>query len=80
MKSIWKEFDEFVNKLFYFTNGKYTVLWGYGLSGLFVHHLFSRVNRKIEYIVDDNSMNPKVSIMRSCEIEKIGRASCRERV
>lgn len=68
---IWREFDEFVNRIFYFTNGKCIVLWGYGLSGLFIQHLFSRVNRKIEYIVDDSSMNPKISVMRSCEIEDI---------
>ncbi len=73
---IWKEFDEFVDKLFYFSNGKCTVLWGYGLSGLFIHHLFSRFNRRIEYIVDDSSMNPKVSIMRSCEIENITPETC----
>lgn len=73
---IWKEFDEFINRLFYFTNGKRTVLWGYGLSGLFIHHLFYRVNRKIEYIVDDCSMNPKVPIMRSCEIEDIVPETC----
>mgnify|MGYP001050080727 CR=1 FL=1 len=68
---IWKDFDEFVKNMFYFTNGKRTVLWGYDLSGFFIQHLFLRVNRKIEYIVDDNSINPKVSISRSCEIEDI---------
>ncbi len=73
---IWKEFDEFVNRMFRFTNGKSIVLWGYGLSGLFIHHLFSRANRKIEYIVDDSSLNPKLSIMRSCEIEDITPETC----
>lgn len=73
---IWKEFDTFVNNLFYFTNGKYTVLWGYELSGLFIHHLFSRVNRKIECIVDDSSINPKISVKRSCEIENITPETC----
>lgn len=68
---IWKEFDEFISNMFYFTNGKRIVLWGYGLSGLFIQHLFTRANRKIEYIVDDSSMNPKIPILRSCEIEDI---------
>lgn len=73
---MWEEFDEFVNRMFYFTNGKRVVLWGYDLSGLFIHHLFSRTNRKIEYIVDDSSMHPKVSVMRSCEIEDITPKDC----
>lgn len=73
---IWKEFDEFINRMFYFTNGKCIVLWGYGLSGLFIRHLFARANRKIEYIVDDSSMNPKIPVMRSCEIEEIIPETC----
>lgn len=68
---MWEEFDEFVRNLFYFTNGKNIVLWGYDSNGLFIQHLFERVNRKIEYIVDDISIHPKVSIMRSAEIEFI---------
>ena len=76
MMKMWDEFDKFVKRMFYFTNGKCIVLWGYGVSGLFIHHLFSRVNRKIEYIVEDNSMNPKISIMRSCEIEDINPQTC----
>lgn len=68
---VWQDFNNFVKRMFYFTNGKRIVLWGYGLSGFFIQHLFSRVNRKIEYIVDDSSMNPKISIMRSCEITNI---------
>ena len=73
---MWDEFDEFVRKMFCFTNGKRIVLWGYGISGLFIHHLFLRTNRKIEYIVDDSSMNPKISILRSCEIENISPQTC----
>lgn len=73
---MWEEFDEFVNKMFYFTNGKRVVLWGYDLSGLFIHHLFLRANRKIEYIVDDSSIHPKVSVLRSCEIEDIEPEEC----
>ena len=68
---VWQDFNNFVKRMFYFTNGKRIVLWGYGLSGFFIQHLFSRVNRKIEYIVDDSSMNPKISIVRSCEITNI---------
>lgn len=68
---IWTELDKFIEKMFYLTNGKQVVLWGYGLSGFFIQHLFSRANRKIEYIVDDNSMNPKIPIMRSCEMSDI---------
>ena len=68
---MWKEFDQFVRKMFYFTNGKNIVLWGYDSNGLFIQHLFERVNRKIEYIVDDISIHPKVSIMRSAEIKFI---------
>lgn len=73
---IWKEFDEFINRMFYFTNGKRIVLWGYGLSGLFLQHLFVRTNRRIEYIVDDSSVNPKIPVMRSCEIEDILPETC----
>lgn len=73
---IWTEFDEFVTKMFYFTNGKKVVLWGYESSGLFIEHLFLRSNRNIEYIVDDNSMNPKIPIMRSCEINDITPDTC----
>lgn len=73
---MWDAFDEFVRKMFCFTNGKRIVLWGYGISGLFIHHLFLRANRKIEYVVDDSSMNPKVSILRSCEIENISPQTC----
>lgn len=68
---IWKDFDEFVKSMFYFTNGKRIVLWGYDASGFFIQHLFLRVNRKIEYIVDDSSINPKVFVNRSCEMEDI---------
>lgn len=73
---IWTEFDQFVRKIFYFTNGKRVVLWGYGLSGFFIQHLFSRSNRKIEYIIDDGSMNPKIPIMRSCEVNDITPDTC----
>ena len=68
---IWKEFDEFVKYMFSFANGKSIVLWGYDADGFFIQHLFTRVNRKIEYIVDDGSMNPKISVMRSVEISDI---------
>lgn len=73
---IWTEFDNWIKEMFYFTNGKSIVLWGYGLSGFFIQHLFSRTNRKIEYIVDDNSLNPKIPIMRSCEISDISPDTC----
>ena len=74
---IWTEFDQFVREMFYFTNGKNVVLWGYdGVSGFFIQHLFSRNNRKIEYIIDDSSMNPKIPIMRSCEIYDIIPDTC----
>lgn len=73
---IWTEFDEFVRKMFHFTNGKSIVLWGYGLSGFFIYHVFSRVNRKIEYIVDDSSLSPKIPIMRTCEIIDIIPDTC----
>ncbi len=71
---IWKEFDEFVKSMFLFTNGKSIVLWGYNADGFFIQHLFTRVNRKIEYIVDDGSMNPKIPVMRSVEINNISPA------
>lgn len=68
--NIWTELDEFVLNMFRFTNGKRVMLWGYDGSGFFIHHLFQRVNRKIEYIVDDRSgINPKIKIMRSVELE-----------
>lgn len=73
---IWKDFDEFVEEMFYFVNGKRIVLWGYELSGFVIQHLFARKNRKIECIVDDMSMSPKVPIVRSCEIENISPETC----
>lgn len=73
---IWSEFDEFVQKMFYFVNGKQVVLWGYESSGFFIEHLFSRSNRRIEYIVEDMSLNPKIRVMRSIEIEHINPCTC----
>ncbi len=69
---LWEAFDKTVNKMFSFTNGKKVVLWGYkDMEGYFVQHLFKRKNKLIEYIVDDNSMNPKIPIYRSIEMSNI---------
>lgn len=67
---IWKKLDDNIIRMFRFVNGKRIVLWGYDGNGFFIHHLFQRTNKKIEYIVDDRSgMNPKIQIMRSIELE-----------
>lgn len=52
MQSIWREFDELVEKMFRFVSGKCVVLWGYGYSGWFIEHLFRRRNKQIDVIID----------------------------
>lgn len=51
---MWDEFEQLVNEMFGFVNGKKVVLWGYERSGWFIEHLFRRYNKQIEYIVDDS--------------------------
>lgn len=67
---MWEEFDNAVNEMFRFVNGKKVVLWGYERSGWFIEHLFKRHNKQIEYIVDDSSgMSFKLHIFRSFILE-----------
>lgn len=69
---MWSEFDKRVKKLFRLVNGKRVVVWGYSHSGFFVEHIFKRVNREIEYIIDDSPMaHCKLRISRSFIIKNL---------
>ena len=69
---MWEEFDQSVNEMFRFINGKRVVLWGYERSGWFIEHLFKRNNKQIEYRVDDSSsMSFKLQIFRSFILESM---------
>lgn len=66
--NIWDEFENAKLKLFDFVNAKQVILWGYEYNGYFLEHLFKLANKKIEFIVDDGNINPRIQITRSCEL------------
>lgn len=68
---MWKKFDKCIQEMFRFTNGKQVVLWGYGEAGWFIEHLFRIYNKKIDYIVDDYLVAPRISVYRSVELEDL---------
>lgn len=71
---MWDEFEQSVNEMFRFVNGKKVVLWGYERSGWFIEHLFRRYNKQIEYIVDDSvNMSFKLHIFRSFILESLNK-------
>lgn len=69
---MWDDFENSVNEMFQFVNGKKVVLWGYERSGWFIEHLFKRYNKQIEYIIDDSfNISFKLQIFRSFILENI---------
>lgn len=63
---IWTEFENTVDRMFRFVNGKQVVLWGYERSGWFIEHLFKRNNKQIECIIDDScTISFKLHLSRS---------------
>lgn len=69
---MWSDFENSVNEIFQFVNGKKVVLWGYERSGWFIEHLFKRNNKQIEYIIDDSfNISFKLKISRSVILESM---------
>lgn len=68
--NIWEEFEKAKFTLFDFINAKQVILWGGGCeyNAYFLQHLFRISNKKIELIVDDGDVNPRIPIIRSCEL------------
>ena len=55
---IFEELKLNTKKMFDICNAKTVVIWGYGVSGDFVIHLFNRYNKKFEYIIDNKIPRP----------------------
>ena len=55
---LYDELERRIEHLFEICNAKTVAIWGYGITGDFLVHIFNRHNKRFEYLIDNKIQRP----------------------